>query len=181
MAAIELVHYMKAKTSGRACDVALKLDISKAYDRIDWDYLRDVMTKMGLCHKWISWIMLCVKTVDYSVVVNGEQVGPIIPRRCLWQDGPLSPYLFTLCTEGLSALIRQAEERGDIHNTKLCRNAPIISHLPFADDCFLFSRAADRETNVMKNILSTYEASSSQAINFQKLEFYCSINVQQIT
>jgi hypothetical protein len=51
MAAIELVHYMKAKTPGRTCDAALKLDISKANDRIDWDYLRDVMTKMGLYHK----------------------------------------------------------------------------------------------------------------------------------
>jgi hypothetical protein len=110
--------------------------------------------------------MLCVKTVDYSVVVNGEQVGPIIPGRGLWQGGPLWPYIFILCTEGLFALIRQAEGRGDIHDTKLCRNAPIISHLLFADDCFLFSRVADRETNVMKNILSTYEATSSQAINF---------------
>ncbi|MCI56439.1 RNA-directed DNA polymerase (Reverse transcriptase), partial [Trifolium medium] len=66
MAAIELVHYMKSKTRGQVGEVALKLYISKAYDRIDWDYLMDVLSAMGFSHKWISWIMLCVETVDYS-------------------------------------------------------------------------------------------------------------------
>jgi hypothetical protein len=75
MAAIELVHYMKAKTRGKQGDAALKLDISKAYDRIDWDYLKDVMTTMGFSQNWISWIMLCVETIDYSVILNGNTVG----------------------------------------------------------------------------------------------------------
>jgi hypothetical protein len=138
MAAIELVHYMKAKTRGKRGDVALKLDISKAYDRIDWEYLRDIMSTMGFSQKWISWIMLCVETVDYSVIFNGNTVGPIIPGRGLRQGDPLSPYLSIICAEGLSALIRKAEGRGDIHGVKICKNAPIISHLLFADDCFLF-------------------------------------------
>jgi hypothetical protein len=138
MAAIEVVHFMKSKTRGKLGEVALKLDISKAYDRIDWEYLRGIMCKMGFSTQWISWIMMCVETVDYSVIVNGNIVGPIIPGRGLRQGDPLSPYLFIICAEGLSALIRQAEARGDIHGTKICRNAPIISHLLFADDCFLF-------------------------------------------
>jgi hypothetical protein len=138
MAAIEIVHFMKSKTRGKQGEVALKLDISKAYDRLDWDYLRDIQNIMGFSQKWISWIMLCVETVDYSVILNGSMIGPVVPGRGLRQGDPLSPYLFILCAEGLSALIRKAEGRGDIHGVKICRNAPIVSHLLFADDCFLF-------------------------------------------
>jgi hypothetical protein len=141
MAAIEIIHYMKAKTRGKKGEVALKLDISKAYDRIDWEYLKDMMAKMGFCQKWIRWIMLCVETVDYSIIVNGHMVGPVVPGRGLRQGDPLSPYLFIICAEGLSALIRQAENRGELHGIKICRKAPIISHLLFADDCFLFFKA----------------------------------------
>jgi hypothetical protein len=177
MAAIEIIHYMKAKTRGKKGEVALKLDISKAYDRIDWEYLKDMMAKMGFCQKWIRWIMLCVETVDYSIIVNGHMVGPVVPGRGLRQGDPLSPYLFIICAEGLSALIRQAENRGELHGIKICRKAPIISHLLFADDCFLFFKATSNEASVLKNILSVYEAASGQAINLQKSEFYCSRNV----
>lgn len=79
--AIEVIHYMKAKAKGTQGDVALKLDISKAYDRLDWEYLRDVMLQMGFSLKWVQWIMLCVETVDYTVLVNGAQVGPFVPGR----------------------------------------------------------------------------------------------------
>jgi len=107
LVAIELVHYMKTKTEGKVKSVALKLDIRKAYDIIDWSYLKDVMYKMGFSGKWIQWIMICVETVDYFVIVNKEMVGPILPGRRLRQADPFSPYLFILCAEGLSALIKK--------------------------------------------------------------------------
>ncbi|MCI04447.1 RNA-directed DNA polymerase (Reverse transcriptase), partial [Trifolium medium] len=83
MAAIEIVHHMKSKTRGKQGEVALKLDISKAYDRFDWDYLKDIQRTLGFSQKWISWIMLCVETVDYSVIFNENMVGPIVPGRGL--------------------------------------------------------------------------------------------------
>jgi len=115
MATIEIIHHMKLKVKGNVGEVALKLDISKAYDRIDWSYLQGVMVKMGFSNQWIKWIMMCVETVDYSVLVNGNSVGPIIPGRGLRQGNPLSPYLFIICAEGLSALIRNSEARGEIN------------------------------------------------------------------
>jgi hypothetical protein len=150
LVAIELVHHMKTKTRIKERSVALKLDISKAYDRIDWAYLKDVMIKMGFSNRWIDWIMMCVKTVDYSVIVNKDMVGPIIPGRGLRQGDPLSPYLFILCAEGLSALIRDAETRGELQGIRVCRTAPVVSHLLFADDCFLFFQAEVSQANVMR-------------------------------
>jgi len=82
--------------------------------------------------------MLCVEKVDYSVLVNGASVGPIVPGCDLRQGDPLSPYLFIICVEGLSSLIREDERRNDIRGTMICTDAPITSHLLFADDCFLF-------------------------------------------
>jgi hypothetical protein len=97
--------------------------------------------------------------------------------RGLRQGDLLSPHLFVICVEGLSTLIRKAEDRGGIHEVKICRNAPIISHLLFAYDCFLFFRASNNEVLTMKNILNTYESASCQTINLQKSEIFCSKNV----
>lgn len=67
MVAIEVLHSMKLRARGNDGNVALKLDISKAYDRMDWDYLREVMVKMGFENQWIQWMCMCVKFVDHSV------------------------------------------------------------------------------------------------------------------
>ena len=177
MAAIEIIHYKKSKVKGTLGDVALKLYISKAYDIIDWSYLKGVMIKMGFSDRWINWIMICIKTVDYSVLVNDNIIGPITPGRGLRQGDPLSPYLFIICAEGLSTLIRKGEARGDINVVKVCTRALIISHLLFVDDCFLFFRANTNQAEKMKHILEVYEKASSQAVNLQKLEIFCNRNV----
>ena len=63
LVAFELLHYMKRKNGGQEGEIALKLDISKAYDRVNWAYLRSRMQYMGFSAKWISWVMLCVTTI----------------------------------------------------------------------------------------------------------------------
>jgi len=65
---------MKVKARGSLGDVALKLDISKAYVRLDWDYLCNVMLQIGFSSRWVQWIMLCVEMVDYTVLASGSEV-----------------------------------------------------------------------------------------------------------
>lgn len=115
--------------------------------------------------------------VDYSVLVNSESVGPIISGRGLRQGDPLSPYLFIICAKGLSSLIRRAEARGDICGTSVCRGAPLVTHLHFADDGFLFFKATENQAHVMQSILATYEAASGQAISIPKSEIFYSRKV----
>jgi len=165
MVAIEVIHYMKTKMRGTNGCVALKLDISKAYDMMDLDYLKEVMRKMGFNNKRIHWMTMCVETIDYSVFVNNEVVGPVIPARGLRQGDHLSPYLFIICAEGLSSLIRIVEARGDLRGTTIYGGAPPMSHLLFADNCFLFFKVEERQDQVMQNILTIYEAASGQAIS----------------
>ena len=93
--------------------------------------------------KSLSFLKIIFNTmVKYSVLVNGEVVGPIYPKQGLRQRDPPSPYLFILCTEGLSILIKQEESIGTLHGCKICRSAPIITHLIFADASFFLFRAS---------------------------------------
>ncbi|KAI5352315.1 hypothetical protein L3X38_005206 [Prunus dulcis] len=125
--------------------MAMNLIWAKAYDRVEWVFLEAMMVKLGFDSKFRGWIMECVTTVSYSVLLNGEPSGQITPSRGLRQGDPLSPFLFLICAEGLTALIRRQEERNLVHGFQCRHRGVSISHLFFADDSVLFCRATERE------------------------------------
>ncbi|KAL8114438.1 hypothetical protein AgCh_021333 [Apium graveolens] len=176
--AFEVVHHMKRSRGGRDGEVALKLDISKAYDKVSWDYLKQCMQSLGFCNEWIGWMMRCVSTVSYDINFNGLKVGPISPKRGIRQGDPLSPYLFLFCLEGLSNLLDNAEEEGRLHGCKIGPTAPEVSHLLFADDSFLFFKASMEEASCVKEILEKYADMSGQEVNYQKSGVIFSSNVR---
>ena len=135
------------------------------------------MRKMGFQEKWIQLIMICVKTVSYSVLINGEPKGKITPTRGLHQGDPISPYLFLLVTEGLHGLISKAATSGDIRGISICRNGLRLTHLFFADDSLLFCRASIQECNHIQTLLATYEQASGQQLNWEKTTLFFSKNM----
>lgn len=164
----ECIHSLRNRRQGRSGWAALKLDMSKAYDRVEWSFLRQLMLKMGFDPQWVELIWSCISSVTFSFNLNGIKCGHIVPSRGLRQGDPLSPYLFLLCAEGLSKLLHGALVRKQISGLSLARNGFPISHLLFADDSLLFFKAKLSEAVVIRNLLKIYEGASGQEINFDK-------------
>ena len=141
LVAFETLHYLKRKAQGKLGYIALKLDMSKTYDRVEWKFLEKVTIHLGFLGSFVSTIMSCMKFVSYAMLFNGELVGHIKPIRGLRQGNPLSPYMFLLCAIGLQRHLHKAESKGAIRGVSICRNGPHVSHLFSADDSVLFCRA----------------------------------------
>lgn len=110
LVAYESLHSIHNKRSGNKGSLALKLDFSKAYDRVEWDFLKRIMSNLGLRDMQVEWVMCCVTTSSFSVWINGKAYGNIRPIRGLRQGDPPSLYLFLLCAEGFSSLLAKTQE-----------------------------------------------------------------------
>ena len=119
-------------------------------------------------------MMICVKTMSYSVLVNGEPHEVFRPTRGIHQGDPLSPFLFLLCTEGLHNLISKVESEGSIHGFALSRRSPKLTHLLFIEDSLLFCRSNKKECHKVLEILATYEHLLGQQINRGKTSLFFS-------
>ncbi|XP_073367527.1 uncharacterized protein [Aegilops tauschii subsp. strangulata] len=166
------------KRSGRKGYAAIKLDMSKAYDRVEGKFLQEMMLRLGFNRRWIELVMKCVTIVRYQIKVNGDVTETIIPERGLRLGDPLSPYLSLICAEGFSAMLHEAERKGRLKGIKICNNAPSVSHLLFADDSLLLIEAERNSVQEVNRILSNYEACSGQVVNKEKSAILFSKNTK---
>ena len=123
---------------------------------------------MGFDREWIRWIMACVSSVSFSVLLNGSSHGFIKPERGIRQGDPLSPFLFILCAEALVSCMNVSEEEGRLHGIKLSKSCPSVHHLLFADDSLLLCKANKEEAEEIVSCLKLYGDASGQMVNFQK-------------
>ena len=81
LVAYETLHTMHGRRSGRRGSLALKLDINKAYDRVEWPFLKGIMSRLGLPKAWIDRVMTCVTSPTFFICINGKAYGNIKPSR----------------------------------------------------------------------------------------------------
>ena len=124
LVAFETFHYMRNHCIGKTVYITLKLDMSKAYDRVEWEYMQQVLVKMGFYDYWVKLMMECITSATYSILINGEPHGLIIPTRGLRQRDPLSPYLFLMCTKGLHGIISSTASKDEIRGVSICKFRP---------------------------------------------------------
>ncbi|KAL0450060.1 UNVERIFIED_CONTAM: hypothetical protein Slati_1562400 [Sesamum latifolium] len=123
-------------------------------------------------------IMTCITSVSFSFLLNGEQFDFLSPERGLRPSrDPLSPYLFLLCAEAFSSMIRKAETEGALTGIAVSRLAPRVSHLLFVDDTLIFYQATRKELLCVKRILTSFEKASGLMINSGKSAMSFSRNV----
>ncbi|GJR69255.1 hypothetical protein Tco_0015320 [Tanacetum coccineum] len=155
---------------------AFKVDIQKAYDTVDWDFLRKVLIGFGFHDRMVSWIMECVSTTSFSININGSLHGYFKGRRGLRQGDPLSPYLFTLVMEVLTLMLhRRVRESSNFTYHRYCSKLDLIN-LCFADDLFLFAHGDVNSAMVIKEALDEFKDASGLIPSMPKsTAYFCNV------
>ena len=174
----ELIHMISRK-KGRHGFMEVKIDLEKAYDKLEWGFIREMLIKKNLPHNIIKLIMSYVSTVSTSIVVNGGASDLILPSRGLRQGDPISPYIFILCMDFLVQLIEEKCSTNKWKPVRANRSGVAFSHRFFANDLILFAKANPKNCGAIREVLDLFCSKSSQSVNGAKSMVYFSPNVDR--
>jgi hypothetical protein len=161
--------------------MALKLNMEKAFDHMEWSFILKILSCLGFSSKWIQLIEQCLSTISFSVLLNGSPFGKFSASKGLRQGDPLSPFLFLLGSEVFSRLILKEELASNIHGIKISKNSPHVAHLLFADDLMVFSNGKSSEAACILKCLDKFSAWSGQKVNMEKSSMFLSKNCSPST
>jgi hypothetical protein len=163
------------KSKKKNGDMVFKLDLEKAYDRVNWNFLKDTLEMFNFPPKVISLIMFGISASSNTILWNGSKTEAFSPARGLRQGDPLSPYLFVLCMERLGAMISKCVSDGIWNPIQICKYGTRLSHLFFADDVLLFTKATVSQARDVKGVLDKFCSFSGLKVSFEKSKF-CTSN-----
>ena len=160
--------YHKESISSRC---AIKIDISKAFDSVQWPFFLNVLRAMNFPQQFIHWIALCITTPSFSVQVNGELTGYFQSSRGLRQGCSLSPYLFVIVMDVLSKLLDKAASVRSIGYHPRCQNLG-LTHLMFADDLMMVTDGKVRSMEGIVEVFEKFAKISGLRISMDKSTMY---------
>ncbi|KAA3464882.1 LINE-1 reverse transcriptase isogeny [Gossypium australe] len=167
----EVIHSIRCKRNGKNW-VAIKLDLEKAYDRVNWEFINAFLMAVGVPEFLRKVIMSAISSSSMQILWNGVPTQKFKPARGIRQGCPLSPYLFVLCMDWLGHLIKSNIDIGRWEPVKLSRSGPAISHLFFADDLVIFCKAHIDQARLLKSILDQFCDVSGHKISTRKSNIY---------
>ena len=136
--------------------MAVKMDLEKAYDKLEWSFIHKVLQAFHFPSSIIKVIMSCVSSSTISVLVNGNALEAFSPSKGIRQGDPLSSSLFILCMEYLGSRIEEKCSKGAWIPLKASRENLKISRLFFADDLILFAKVNKEICETIPNVLRTF-------------------------
>jgi hypothetical protein len=162
--------------------LVLKLDFEKSYDRVDWEFLEEVLVKKGFHPIWIGWVMQYVKDGHLPININGEKGAYFGTSRGVRQGDPLSPLLFDYVVEALAVVVEEAKNSGHLTGPVPHLISGGVSLLQYADNTVVLLECSDSNILHLKFLLYCFENMSCMKINYHKSEVYvvrCEIYEQE--
>lgn len=153
----EIMHHMRLK-KGKLGLMTLKIDMAKAYDRVEWPLLFKIVKFHGFCDRFIQLISQCVCTSSFSFLINGSPFEMLKPSRGLMQGDPISPALFVIFFDLMARFLQQAEMDRYIHGIKISHSSPPVANLMFADDLTIFCKATMVEAEAVLSSLNKFSS-----------------------
>lgn len=168
--ASEAVNLLHNKAFGG--NLALKIDITKAFDTLEWPFLLQVLKKFGFNDTFCTWIDVILKSAFLSISINGESHGYFNCTRGVRQGDPLSPFLFCIAEDVLNRSLSKLVETGKLKLIKGTRNFNVPSHSFYADDLMIFYKGNITGLQYLQQLFSRYAFASGQVINNGKSTIY---------
>jgi len=151
----EMVHAM-ARMKGNKMFMSIKIDLEKAYDRLNWNFVENCLVECKFPPNIINIIHHCITSPSFKILWNGNKTEEFSPSRGIRQGDPLSPYLFVICMERLSHIIANQVEANYWKPMRAGKSGPLISHLLFADDLLLFAEASIEQAHCIMHCLNLF-------------------------
>lgn len=149
----------------------MKMDMQKAYDSLKWLFIKQVLRLLGFPEVFVNWIMNCLNTVSYSIVLNGKGIVPFPAKKGLQEGDPISLFLLVLFMEYLNRLLKERKQSLDFRFHPGCVKVGII-HLAFVDDLLLFCRGDVSSLTALNDQFQKFSLASDLKANFQKRAVY---------
>jgi hypothetical protein len=157
----------------------LKIDLAKAFDRLEWHFIASALARKGLHNHFINLIHACISSPTFSVIINGQPFGRFNSSRGIRQGCPLSPSLFVFAVNELSLALQDALHNNQLSGISLGPNCPPIHSLMFADDLLVCGKATRQEAETIYHTLQQFCTFSGQLPNWNKSGILFSANVNQ--